>query len=894
MKFTYFHIAVWLVLLVCPQAGISGVTVLSVFPTVHCELSVGDTTRPDTLIPPPGRVALSEEGIDSRVDYDAEDLIHISLKEQKVYLRDRAIVKYESITMTAGYMVVDLANNLVVAEGIPDSNGTMTQLPQFEEGSQVFSGTRISYNFKTHQGHILGITTKQGDLHVTGAQTKFLGKQGDPSRDHDIIYNEDALVSTCDADHKHFGIRSRKQKVIPGKMVIVGPSNLEIADIPTPLWLPFGFFPITNERAAGLIFPKDYEYSPELGYGLANLGYFLPINPYMNASINGDIYLRGTWRVMGKLDYRKRYKFNGNFSLQFADRRQEAFNSTAIQSNKSIKINWRHNQDPKAHPYNTLGGNIDVQTNNFESLNNNDFESATKSQLTSNLSFNRNFPNSPFVLNASFQHSQNTQTRQVTINFPNLDLRMRRIFPFKKPGGGEQWFEKISLTYSATARNQLTATDTTLFSKETLENAQYGFRQDVRTDATFRVAKFFNITPFIDYKEDIYFKTLEKTFDPNPVIDTTYITSEDGDTLDFTLDTLSLGTLNSIQQFGPKSLRQYNAGVSLFTTIYGTALFKKGWLRGIRHVMQPSLTFGYAPDYTGPAFDYFRSVQTPDGSIERYSIFDGGAGLRRPSTAGQNMQISYGIDNNFEAKVYSKNKDDLSKIKLFNRIGVRGSVNLAADSLQFSPLTISGPTTLFNGMTTVNINAQYDYYALDEEGRRINTFYFDQTGKPLRFVSASATFNTTVTVPKLRQLLEKNNNTEKKEKKAGSEGLEDLWKIINGLNLRHNITFQRRQNEPLGLDTLEVTVHTLALSIRRIALSPNWGISIGNISYNFKNKNLFYPDFTVSRNLHCWEMGISWQPARGTYNFYLRVRPGSLGFLEIPYKKNNIDSQFRF
>ena len=852
-----------------------------------------DTLPPDSI--PKGRpaVVISKQGIDSKVDYDAEDIIHISLKDQKVYLRNKAIVQYGAIVIQAGSMEVDLRNNLVIAEGIPDSSGTMFQLPTFEEGSQAFSGKKITYNYKTHQGHIVGIETQQGDLFVQGAQTKYIGKQANPEKNHDIIYNENALVSTCNQDHKHFGIRSRKQKVIPGKMVIVGPSNLEIANIPTPLWLPFGFFPITNERAAGFIFPKDYEYSPQLGYGLANLGYFLPINPYMNATFSGDIYLRGTWRAMGRVDYKKRYKFNGNFSLQFADRRQEAPNSTLIQSNKSIKLNWRHTQDPKAHPYNTIGGNIDIQTNNFESLNNNDYESATRSQLTSNLSFNRNFPNSPFVLNTSFQHSQNTQTRQVTINFPNMDLRMRRIFPFKSPGGGDKWYEKISLTYSATARNQITATDTTLFSKETLKNAQYGFRHDIRSEATLRFLKYFNITPFIDYKEDIYFKTLEKSFDPNPVIDTTYLTSEDGDTLDLLIDTLSFGTVNSMQQFGPTSLRQYNTGLSLFSTIYGTALFKSGWLRGFRHVMQPSLTLSYSPDYTGPAFDYFREVQNESGELETYSIFEGGAGLRRPSSGGKNLQIGYGIDNNFEAKVYNKKREEENKIKLFNRIGVRGNVNLAADSLQFSPLNISGPTTLFNGMTTVNINAQYDYYALNDQGQRKNTFYYEETGKPLRFVSASATFNTTVTVPRLRQLLEKNKSPDKKEKTAG-EGLEDLWKIINGLNLRHNITFQKRLNEPQGIDTLEVTVHTLALSIQRIALSPNWGIAIGNISYNFKNKNLFYPDFTVTRNLHCWEMGMSWQPARGTYNFYLRVRPGSLGFLEIPYRKNNIDSQFRF
>ncbi len=883
----------------CLQAQVPPVGTDSVYVEEENMLVPTDSIGPDSArVPPPLPrldVKVSKESFSDQVKYSAEDSMHLDVVNQKVYLYGGAEVNYLTTSLSAGYMEVDLKTSQVEATGFPDSTGNISGLPEFKDKDQSFVAKKLQYNFKSHKGIIYDATTQQDDIYVLGRKTKFLSEVGDPNRDYNIIYSQEALITTCDHPHPHFGIRSRKQKIIPGELVVLGPSNLEIADVPTPLWLPFGFFPITKNRSTGLIFPRDYEFDPQLGYGLANIGYFMPLSDYMNLYLDGDIYLRGTWRLKGELQYKRRYLYSGNFSMSFSDRRVELANSTEVQSDRSFQFFWRHNQDNKAHPYNTFGGTINIQTNDFQSLNQNDFESVTQSQLTSNLSFNRRFPNSPFTLSSSFQHSQNTRSGDVTITFPRVDLRMNQIFPFDIKSGEnkEKWFEKISLTYNASASNRLQGKDSTLFSQETLESAEYGFQHSLTNNATFKVFEFFNVTPFINYTEDVYFQTVKRFFDPTPTLDTLFLTSEDGDTINIQIDTVSRGMLIDSEDPGVRSLRQVSTGVRLFTQVYGTMQFRKGWVRGIRHMLQPSIDFTYTPDYTRPFWNYFDTYTDENGEEQQYAVFDGRAGLRTPSSNGLSMALNYSFENNFEAKVYNKKTDKTQKLVLFKRLSVGGFIDFAKDSLQFSPISISGPTTFFKGMTTIRLSANYDYYALNENGTRINTFHYDKTGRPLRFDGATANINSTITVDKLKQLFkkEKSDSEDPKPKPDNNRRTDqaDVLSLIKGLTITHNLNLRR----PADKDTLEITTHTIRLAVQRIQITPQWGFRISNISYNFANKNIGYPDFTITRNLHCWEMGMSFQPVRGTFNFYVRAT-GSLNFLNVPYRKSNLNVQNQF
>ncbi len=699
------------------------------------------------------------------------------------------------------------------------------------------------------------------------------------------------------------------------KVAIVGPCNLIIGDIPTPLWLPFGFFPLKLGARSGLIFPQNYEFSEAWGFGLREMGWYFPLSERMDLKLTGDIYFKGTFRIHGVSNYRKRYKNNGNIDLVFARLRNEV--EGVAQFDPTASIQWRHTQDSKAHPYRSLGGNINLQIGNHAKSNYTDARSVLSSTLSSSMSYQQRF-DGPYNLSVAFNHSQNTITRDVTISFPTLSFQTQSLYPFKRKvqTGKERFYEKITLKYSSEARNQFTAKDTTLFSRKTLDDAKYGVRHNVTTSTSFNLLKYFTVSPSATYKEVWFFKSVKKEFDSTLIIDSIAVTSPTGE-VSYLPDTIQAGKIDTIENFGLKPYRSYSMGVSMSTKIFGTILFKKGKIRGLRHIITPTFGFNFSPDYSNPDWGYFKQVRKDLRSDEllTYNIFENNqrSGFEIPSlTTGRQMAISYGFSNLFEAKIFSKKDSTEKKLSLLRSLSVNGSYNFAADSLRFSPLSLSGNTGFFNNITTVRFGASFSPYARNEKtGAPVNQFYWETQKKPLRLVSWDFGVNTGMTVSRIRDLI-KGEDSDKRvaqtsvgERPAfdpnrpaadptrpGSEQQpeeikeQDFLDLFEDFSINH--TFNMRHAFTRGKDSTYVSLNSVNV-VGDIQITPNWHINIGNIGYDFQAKKLTYPDLGFTRDLHCWEMGLFWQPDYGTYSFFIRVKPGKLDFLNIPYRKGQQD-----
>jgi len=843
--------------------------------------------------------AISEDALESEVESFGEDSMRYDIKNSEIHLWGNAYVKYETITLTADYIVFNWNTNIVTAEGITDTLGNTTGLPNFQDGEEAFDASKLRYNFKTSKGIIYDAVSQYNDLYVRGGKAKFVGKGAEDHVAEDHIYSSDAIFTTCNHPEPHFGIRSKKQKVVPGKVVVVGPSNIELGGVPTPLYLPFGFFPLKQGKRTGLMF-QDYEYSEQWGFGLKSVGWYFPINDYLDVILTGDIYSRGTYRVNANSRYRKRYKYDGGVTLSYSDLRNESTENLDISHVKSFGIRWNHNQAATAHPTNTFGGSINLQTNNHQSNTENDVESVFDNQISSNLNYRKIFPGKPITFNASFNHSQNSKTRAVFIDFPNLSFNMTRVNPFegmRKPGKPEQWYEKIAFTYRADAKNRFETTDTSLFTQQTLTDAKYGVKHNIGMNASgFTFLKHFNFGVNANYQEVWNFKYLEKQFDPTLVVDTIWINEIENT---FTLDTIAYGTVIDDIKNGFQPLRVFNTSASLNTTVYGLMQFKKGWLRGLRHVMRPDISLNYAPDYTTDFWNYFREVQTDtryDGTndefIEEYSIFSGGVSAfnDQPSSAGQNLSIGYGINNTFEGKYYSKKDSTMKKFKMLKNIIIRGNYNIAADSFQWSLVNMSGTTPLFKNLSTLNLAAVFDPYVF-EDGRRMNKTMLKEEGKLFRFAQATATIRTSFTIKKLRDLFGGKDKSVKPASTARPKvGQESLLDMLNNFSLNHTINTSLNRIESNGLpkDTFQISAHSLSLQ-GNIQLTEKWRIGINNISYNFMAKRLIYPSLSFYRDLHCWELSMNWTPERDIFTFSLKVKPGSMDFLKVPYQRNRAD-----
>lgn len=863
----------------------------------------------------PSNINYSKDPLESEIDYFAEDSMLFNVLENKIYLYGNAIVKYESFELKAAYIIFDQKNNLVTAEGMLDSLGNLTGIPDFKDEEQEFTAKKITYNYKTGKGLISDVTTQQNDLYVHSGTLKYQKAGNDDHAHHhhgeDVICSANSIFTTCDHHTPHFGIRSKKQKVIANKMIVTGPANLEIAGVTTPIWLPFGFFPLNKEKNSGLIFPRNYENSEQWGFGLKDVGYYWAINDKMDLQVTGQIYTRGTWRINTRMNYRVKYKYNGSLDLQYGwNYNREIPGEIGRNIDKTTYINWVFNQDVAANPNYSFNANVNFSINNAQRINNNDYNNVFNNTSRSTITFRKPFKGNKMNLVASINHSQVHSTRSLTMDLPNIKFTVNRFTPFKrkiKAAGGEKWYEKIGFRYSTDVLSRINTRDTLLFTPQVFDDIRYGIRHKADLDASFRVFKYFNLTPNVRYSESWYTQTLDKQYITEETfeVDTIY-DPVTGEILELDTTIITNGYLDTLYTKGFQPLRLLTASLSLNTEVFSTLRFKKGKLEGIRYTMRPNIGFSYTPDYTQNGWGYVNSYDRDETEV-LYSRFEGNVFGDNPSRNGLQMNLNYGINNVFELK-HKFGKDSIQEskiIKLFDNLSVNGNYNFAADSLNFSDISARATMRLFKRITTIALNGSFSPYILNEEGIKVNTTRWSVDRRLLRFNSLTTNVRTNISWNNIKDWFgldkkkdskgdDKNtpqapgSNNDPRNNSLGGPGGQNAnygSRFINNISISHS--FNLRTDK----DGTEITTNSVQLQ-GEINLSPKWHFNVRNIGYNFKTKSLIYPDISISRDLHCWQMGMSWQPQRGTYSFYLRVNPGSLDFISVPWNKNQYDANF--
>jgi len=837
------------------------------------------------------KVRYSSDSLDVPVNYSAADSMIYDMAGQRIYLYGAASVEYESMSVKADYIIFDIGNDIVTASGGPDGKA------QFVDGDQEFSSDSIKYNFKTQKGKVYQVRTTEGDGYLLSNSVKFDMRSQKHDNEDDIVYAEGTLYTTCDHPDPHFGIRSRKAKIIPNKIIVVGASNVEIENIPTPLVLPFGFFPLKQGRRSGLIFPRNYEFSPTLGFGFRNIGYYKAMNDFWDLQVTGDIYTRGTWGLNARSSYKKRYKYNGSLAVGYSHQRLD-IRKVAPKPQRDFNIQWSHNQDASAHPTRTFRASVNFGTGTYFSNNFNDAESVLNSTLRSSISVRKRFPGKPYSISAGFSHNQNTRSRLMTVNFPEFNFTLNQIYPFERKNkvGKERWYEKITFDYRTRAIGRATTNDTLIFKKDRFDEVNFGVEHVPNIGMNFRVLKYINVNPSVRYTEKWYFKTRELDFDSTTETTETIIYEYD-DNGDILLDTegepvideiltdIMYGQIDTTYQYGFAPLREVSGGVSLNTRLYGMLpLGKKG--QAIRHTLTPNVSMNFAPDYLKPVWGYYDSIQVDNRTDERqiFSRFDNGIFGSAPSRTRQ-AAISYGINNQIEGKFFSKKDttERFRKVMLLNALSINSSYNFAADSLKMGNIRMSGNTKLFK-VINVNFGANFDPYTLDGNGRRIDTYQWSENRRLARFTNANLTLTTRLNPTDISQAFGKNKGA---ESEGGRRQSSSRKQVISSLSFTYSFNISQQFVE--GRDTIQITRNNIGLSRTTLNVTDKWRADIGSIGYDFVRKQLTYPDLSLYRNLHCWESGFSWQPERRTFSFFLRVKPGSLDFLKVPYARNRVD-----
>ena len=822
------------------------------------------------------RVSISKDSLDAIINYGAQDTQWYDHKTRSMHLFGDAYVNYEKMKLTAGYIIFDMENNIASAFSIKDENGLVTQLPTFDDGERTFTYDQLKYNFKNKKGIVYDAITTESGLFVHGSKTKYVSSEQDTVYGQDIVYNKDAVITSCNHPNPHFGIRARKMKVVTNRVAVVGPSNLELAGIPTPLWLPFGFFPLTDGESSGFIFPDDYRYSPERGFGFEGMGWYFPLNDFVNLIVKGDYYTNGTHGIELTSSYKKKYKYSGNATLRYSNIFTEN-NEAFLLGDKSFAVGLTHNQDAKAHPYIKIGGSVNFQVNSYSATLYNDANSVLNNVYTSNFSFSHSLPRTPFTFSTAFRHRQNTVDQTIDVTLPDIQLRMNTIYPFKRKnasGSDERWYEKINLKYDSEFKNFVASTDSTIFTEVVWEEMRSGIGNSASAGASFKVLKYFSINPSANINGDVVFQKVVK---------------------DAEIDTAGTVTINTNYVDGIESYFDWDLGTSINTQIFASLPATKGWFRGYRHTIKPSVNLRYAPD-TRTAYEQTLITGVNPDDFTTYSPFERAA-ISVPSLQDRQGRIDMNIGGVVEMKYYSKKDSTEKKIKLLDNLNFSSGYNMAVDSFQFNKATIRGTSRMFKGLTTFSFGFGLDPYKETVDGRIDEFVSLNNQFIPLRMDDAFFKLTTSLRVKQVLDYFRNKNEGENeesrptgrpsssRESKQENEPL-SIASWVESLRIDHDVQYNIETTNGERISSLRA--NTLRLS-GQIPLTKNWDLNIGNISYDFKNSKLVYPTFGLSRNLHCWKMNFSWAPSRGTYSFFIGVANANLNFLKYDYGRSNLD-----
>lgn len=842
------------------------------------------------------QVEFADNGFDSEVLYTALDSQIYDHKREEMHLYGNAVVTYENKELKADYIILQMEKN--IAEAMVSKVKPSSVKPTFTDGGKTYKYNHLRYNFETEKGVVIDAITQEGEFRIHGERTKFVSAKNDSLFHNDVIYNANSVITTCQHDHPHFGFRGKKLKVISEKVAVFGPSNLELGGVPTPIWLPFGFYPLVQGTSSGFIFPQNYQFnSQELGFGLMGFGWYFPISDYVHLKLTADYYTRGSFGLYANTTYSKKYKYNGSFNLSYNNQITEVVDSPTPISMKGFSIRLRHNQDSKAHPFVTVGGSIEMVGNDNQRRINNDVTSVLQNTYTSNFFYRHSMPRTPFSFNVGLNHNQNTLTGVVNITLPDANLNMNTIYPFErknKGGNDEAWYEKISFDYDVKLKSFVQTTDSTLFTQDMYDDIKTGLNQSATTGFSTRVLKYFNFVFNADYDETWVLNTIENDL----------ITKVDNFT-----DSIATNTVTGFDRFST-----YGSSVSLGTQLFATATSSKGWFRGIRHTMKPTVGFSYSPD-TRSIYRDTLNYSDDERAPLIYTRFDNGP-FNTPGFSDLQSQLTYGLSNVLEIKHFSKKDSTEKKFKIFDNFDINGNYNFAADSLNWSRVTLRSTTRLFNGITNIATNWTLDPY-IEQNNTSINKTTWSETGKLARLEFGQIRVSNKLNFKKIRDAFFKSkkekapneepqdalnkpptsrdgkalSETEKfsgpKDNKTDQEkGLITFESILDKISIDHNFVYTFTGVD--GVVERKLQTHSLGFS-GSIPLTENWTVSIGNLSYDFVNKGLGYTRFTFTRKLHCWNMNFSWSPSRDTYSFSIGVNSNALNFLKYDYGQNNVD-----
>ena len=809
--------------------------------------------------------------LEGKVKYHAKKYAKFDQKKKLITLYDEAELNYLDYNLKAGIIVFDYEKNEVYAGRLKDSAGNYRQLPNFKQGSNIIEPDSIRFNFKTKKALIWNSRTTQQELNI---KAKISKKENDS-----IYFMKGARLTTAkDIEDPEYYFLVNKMKFVPGKKVVIGTTNLWIENVPTPLALPFAFFPITEKNHSGII-PPSFGQNNDRGYALQNGGYYFALSDKIDLAVLGDYFTNGSYATRFESSYASKYKYNGRVNIRFENLITSERGYPDYAKSKIYNIQWSHTKDTKSNPNSRFSASVNLGSSQYfqQSINLANIGSTLNNTLSSSVSYSKTINTIPQInFSLSATHSQNTQTKVINMTLPSLQASVDRIYPFVGKDGVKKGFIKnINLQYNLRGENQILTTDDLFFKKEMFSTAKVGFQHSIPLSTNFKVFKYFSASTSINYNEVWTLNTVRKDFVTTSLP-----------------PLLPNGSIVTTNLSGFDSFRTYSFSNSLTTTIYGTFNFgKNNRIQSIRHVMHPSVSHSYTP-----SFEKYYDTYAMDasGKTDQYTRFENSIYGIPGKNYSNNM--GFNLNNTFEAKVRDRDstKTEPKKIMLLNNLNLSTSYDVSADSLRWTPMRLSGGTTLFKQKMNINFATTLDPYALGKDNKtRINTFNIDEGGSLFRMTSANMTINYSVSSSKE----DKTKKNEQGSKNGGRE--DDLFGSNTEINDNRDSQFAKTDSEndgftgfynakiPWDMTFAYSVTYSNNLNERKISsnsvmisantdLTPKWKVGVST-GYDFVRKGVTFTQIRLNRDLLSWNMSFNWSPFGQSYwGFFIGIKASVL------------------
>lgn len=806
--------------------------------------------------------------------------------QRKMYYWGDVEVSYENIKLKADYMEYDMSTGTVYARGTYDSLAQEWKgQPEMTQGSQTFNMEEVRYNFNTRKARITNMITKEDDGILHGKNIKMM-----PDKSINITKGK---YTVCDLEHPHYYLKLSSAKVVtkPSQKTVFGPAHLVVEDVDLPIGIPFGFIPKRPDRATGLLMPSFGEENAR-GFYLRDAGMYFVLGDYFDMSLTGDYYTLGSWAANLNSRYMVKYKFTGNLAVNYSVDQTGEKGSTDFFQSKNFGVRWSHSQDSKAHPGTSFSASVNFSSPSNSRYNSHSVSEALQNQISSSISYSKNW-NGKFNLSVNALHSQNSRDSSYTFTLPNITFSVSTFYPFKIKNrvGKERFYEKFALGYNTSIQNKINFKASEFGEPGFIDKFQNGVAHNFSIKLPdFTLFKYLNVAPNVSYGMNWFFRKSEAYFDP----ETNSVKTEMG------------------KQFGTfGATHNYSGSLSMSTRIYGMYNFGKYHkIQALRHVVSPSVSMSFSPE-KGKAFNGWRTFNYVDTlGVQKsydYNIYQGQ--INSAPGKGKSATMSISLGNNLEAKVRDM-KDTTGtgskKVKILDQFNFSTGYNFLADSLKMNNVGLSMSTSIF-GKLGINCNMNFDPYAINERGQRVNKYNLLETGVPLRLTNVSTSVSYSLSG---KGTVKGNDGSKSSGGDGGGSGnpadyyrriyyhpltgeyIPGGWLYYTNPNvpwsLNFNYSFSMSRSYSYANNQLsKKDNYTQTLGVQgNIQLTPKMSVQAQS-GWDFTAMKMTTTQFSFRYDLHCFNISVSWVPSGmyQSYSFLISANAAALADL-LRFKKS--------